>query len=205
MSRRFRSVQHEDFTAVPGDVGLLREGARRLAMRWLVMKYTVGAMLFWSAFFVGSAWLRHWGVGGVAAILFGVWLYFALPALYIQLQLMLDLLSFGLTRTTYFFPLLRAMANAGIAEDRVAAMSTRQRAAFDRLQKAFVFAGNTSPLIGVSFWALIVLARLPERAHQRRSGDVASFSELRRIAALGRKIELAITEPFASRALQRLA
>lgn len=170
---------------------------RRLALRWVVVRYSFLAAVFWCLAIVAGAWLEHFGLGAVAWFLLAVWCYFALPGLLVQIQYLVDVASYVLTGETLFFPRILEMVEHGRARQRIEELPPSAQRFVHATRRVFLFAGNTSPLIGVAFWALIVLLRMPASAHVRQ--PVTSRAEVRAALRMARRIEFAAVEGFAWR------
>jgi hypothetical protein len=154
----------------------------KFQMRWMVVIRGITAAVFWAAFAIAGSWLKHFGYGQVAIALVAIWLVLALPMLYFQLSLIVDMLGYVFRGKISFYPLIQASTLATSEAEREALQRamlppmldvapTKPRAttpASDRFWAVLVpFLGFTSPLACFSTWALIVLVRIPDSAHQR--------------------------------------
>jgi hypothetical protein len=184
-------------------LGFWQLQARRFELRFMVMRYALVSVLFWTFAMLVVAWLRTIGLEAVAWIAGIIWLYFAVPTLYVHAQFILDVLGYAIMRRTYFFPELRKMAEDEEAEPRrIAAMTPRARAVYLALRPYFRAASFTSPLVGVATWSLIVLVRMPSSAHLQRT---EARSEMIRVIRIGRGIETIVTDRYTGLHLGRVA
>jgi len=170
---------------------------RRLAVRWIVMRYALISLAFWGAAILLVAWLRQVELVPVAVLFAVVWLYFALRTLLVHSQFIVDVASYVLSGRTYFFPELLRYVEEPAARDRaLASLSPTARSLYERLFPYFRAASFTSPLAGIATWALVVLVRMPRAVHEPR---LAPRAEMQQTIRVGRAIELAVTERYAGR------
>ncbi len=167
-----------------------QEQTRRLELRWAIVAYSLISLAFWAAAILVIAWLRAVGLDALAWVLGGVWLYFASPTLYVHAQFMIDAIGYAVTGHTYFFPVLRERLKNPPALDT---LTPQARVVFDRLWPYFRAASFTSPLVGPATWCLVVLARMPSSAHERRPSTRA---ETRRAIRIGQGIEYIVSEGY---------
>lgn len=176
-------------------LGFWSEQARRFMLRWIVARYAVVSLIFWTASLIAAGWLRHFGFSWMVYLGGSVWLYFALPTIYVHAQLLVDVLGYGVTQKTYFFQALLERTKVS-EEDALAEMTPQARALYTKLRFAFKFASFTSPIVAPATWALIVLVRMPSEAHLKSH---ASREEIQDAILIGRRIELSVTEGWTQR------
>jgi hypothetical protein len=180
----------------PGFLGIQ---ARRVVLRWFVIAAALRSLAFWTLAILGAAWLVHWGFGWAVAVLAGAWFYFLIPVVLTQLQLIVDVLSCGITGRSIFFPRVLEMIENDELNKRRMSQPPRVRRYIRATQLIYKVAGDTSPLAAVATWSLIVLIRMPLTAH-RKAIPVAR-SEIYKAIDIGHKVEHAAVEAFAERML----
>jgi hypothetical protein len=159
-------------TAKASHVILARE-LRRFGLRAEVVLDAILVAGFWTLVAVGLSWLSHWGVEAIGWVLLGIWLGLSVPALKVQLMVLLDLANVALAGRPYLMAVdIRIIRRAAIDPefranlDEALRQSKRDRARlpwFARLAITLMdVAWEVSPLAPVSTWGLIVLLRLPE-------------------------------------------
>ena len=57
---------------------------------------------------IGAAWLKHYGFGAILPWILGTWLFAALPMMYVDVSLVLDMIGYVFTGKVHFFPTLIA-------------------------------------------------------------------------------------------------
>jgi hypothetical protein len=172
----------------------LRDQGRRALVRWFTLRYSVIAVAFWTLALTLGAWLTHWGLAWLAWALLLAWTYFALPALMVQVQAIVDVLGYYITGRTHFYPLLLELANTEEFRRKTDPLSPGAQRFLRRTERLFVFAGNTTPIVGIAVWAFIVLVRMPARAHVR-----VTRTELKHAVSTARHIESVAAHEFAGR------
>src|SRR4051812_47812952 len=76
----------------------------KVQIRWLFVQYGLSSAGFWTVFAIGGSWARHAGYGWLATLAIGVWGVLALPLLYLQLSLIVDMIGYLFTGNITFFP-----------------------------------------------------------------------------------------------------
>jgi hypothetical protein len=148
--------------------GLTFWGWQRLRLRFraLVLWEGVKAGAFWVLLLAIAAYLAAAGFAWVAALLLAIWLFFALPTLAIQAAIFADLFNYTFTRRVYLLRTFERLRKEQVESQEMALARIRvtQPGLYWYLRGASA-ASNTSPLTPLSLWAMLVLLRLPSKAH----------------------------------------
>ena len=167
------------------DVGFLRAFGWRAQVRLLLVARGVATAVLWTLAALGAAWLKYYGFGAVVPWIFVVWFIAALPMMYLDLSLILDMIGYVVTGKVHFFPTMMAIQGASSIEESfafaasltpagqrpTAVLTEADRARFLILKSSLLvrvvlrFLDLTSPFGCFSLWAMIVLARIPASAH----------------------------------------
>lgn len=177
----------------------LTEQMRRLEVRWFVVQFALLSLGFWTLAILASSWLIALGIGWLRWPLFLVWLVLALPAIVTQLQLLVDILSYGITGRLHFYPLMLEMVNSGEYERRLAMLPPdvqRFIAAVSPITTAVAF---TTPFIALTIWSAIVLVRTRGVEQIEIDRRIIRKHEMRRALELTRRFETATVAEFAEK------
>jgi hypothetical protein len=174
------AVERSELDPSPGQepspvMAFLAHQVDRFRLRWLSIGKGIASALFWTLALILHSWLTYYGLAAVGYALLAAWFVLALPALFYQLALIVDVVSYALLGKISFYPnvILR------IAEQPMP-IATTPRERFVFFMSAFT--SVTSPLSALSTWALIVLFRAPPSTHLQ-------VGEPRRVIQLQRKTE----------------
>lgn len=149
------------------------------------MRAGVATAVIWTLGTIGAVWLKHLGAGWVVPVVFGTWVVVALPVLYLDLSLILDMAGYMFTGRVHVFPALLAFDHATSAAERnywadairppgMPARDLTQReedslrATIERsrvLRGILAFIDASSPFSCFALWSMIVLARIPTKAY----------------------------------------
>jgi hypothetical protein len=184
----------------------LREQLRRLSLRWYVIRYALIALAFWTVSLAATAWLVQFGYSWVRWPLFVAWFVLAAPGIVAQLQLLVDVLSYGMTGRMNFFPLMIEIVDSGEIERRFRGLPYRVQRTTELVIRVVNAIGDTSPLSPLAIWSAVVLLRTPvmvERARHSRAmrEGVSLRAEMREATTLTRRFEAATVQEFAERHL----
>lgn len=131
----------------------------RAKVRFRTLFLGIEAALFWFVALLAAAWMSEKGFGLLAVILLTLYIIASLPALLIQVLLICDLVIFALSRKSVFYPAMHALS--AVPEGTVK-RNSRNRSILRGIAQLTT---RTSPLAPIGFWAMIVLARLPQSAY----------------------------------------
>jgi hypothetical protein len=140
------------------------------------------AGLFWVLLLAVAARIAAANATWLAVVLLGVWLFFALPTLAIQGAIFADLFNYVFTRRVYLlrnFERLRKEQQES-QEMAIARIRLTQPGLYWYLRTA-IAASNTSPLTPLAMWAMLVLLRLPSKAHSPEDEPTTVLSLTRRL------------------------
>ncbi len=155
----------------------------RAEVRVLLVATGLMTAMLWTLAIVGVAWLRYTGYGAIVPWVFVVWFFATLPALYVDLALVLDVVGYIFLGKVHFFPTMLAAHRATTVDEKIAhthalwpgdramRVTDEHRQAFHKYESSWRtralirFLGATSPLSCVALWSMIVLARVPSTAH----------------------------------------
>jgi hypothetical protein len=175
--------------------------AVRLETRWLVVRYAVMAMSFWTGVVVLGAWLQHFDLVWIWRLLEVAWLYFMLPGIIVHLQMITDLLNYAATGNTRFFPLMQELVDSGEADRRMEALPPAAKRFVKATAPIFALAAFTSPLVAPALWAVVVLVRMPASAHSR----AGARGDAKRALRMAKRIERSVVGEFAEKQFGVLA
>lgn len=171
---------------------MIADQPRRLWLRGIVLLHGVTAAAFWMIALIGWSKLEHAGYGNIPWVFLVLWLLVSLPSLVLHSQIITDLVTYLLTGRTHFYPLMTALANSGDPEKHFADMSPATRRVLRVLTWFATVAWFTSPVGAIALWSLVVLARLPEDAHQAAPSAKA-------VIDLSRKLDFTVREEMVYR------
>jgi hypothetical protein len=156
----------------------------RAEVRFLVLREGALSAVIWAGAAVAALWLHQVGWGAALPWLFGVWFIAALPVMYLDLALILDMVGYVFTGRVSFFPTLVAFSKSTSAAERnelsgalvPPGFSPRSLTDSDEIRLAEIeshsivrfvvgFLDASSPFSSLAMWALIVLARIPADRH----------------------------------------
>jgi hypothetical protein len=180
------------------DLGFTRSFLFRAQVRFLLLGRGASTAVIWTLAALGAAWLKHFGLGALVPWVFATWLLAALPMMYLDLALILDMVGYVFTGKVHFFPTLLAIQGAGSLEEswafasalapgggsQPAEFSEADRRRFKVLESSLLvrfvlrFLDLTSPFSCFSLWAMIVLARIPTSAHALFAPSLAPTMKL---------------------------
>jgi len=138
----------------------------RLRFRAYVMAQAFLTALFWLAIAAISGELNARGLGGLAWVIVGVWLFFAIPGLLFQIQTIADIASYILTGRTTYYPAILERLKSGETERQFKQLPPNAQRFILRILPIVGFAADVSPFSAIASWGSIVLARLPSIAHE---------------------------------------
>jgi hypothetical protein len=133
----------------------------RAALRVTVTLFSLAPLAFWLAVAIGMSYLDVAGFAWVGWLLVTVWGVLSAPVLLVHLSLLLAVVVYGLTQQLLLQPLPDVLEQAAVqraAEERLPADARAVTRVVGRVLHVLQY---TSPLMGVSLWALVVLARIP--------------------------------------------
>lgn len=171
----------------------------RIRFRAYVLWQALGAALFWFGMMLLSGLLNANGIGWLAWIVVGGWLFFAIPGLLFQIQTIADIASYLLTGRTTFYPAIMQRLESGEVDRQFNELPLEVRKFVHRVLPIVGFASDTSPLSALATWASIVLARLPLSAHTPK--DTPGIQSMTFTAARRehKRVETAVFEDIVER------
>lgn len=128
----------------------------RARVRVLLIQAALISAVFWTVALAIGAHLVEAGLGFVAAVGLVLWTGFTAPALLLQGVIILDLVSYTITRRTFMAPYLWSAAEG--PEGAPNRPDSRKRPVAGRVANSL---SRTSPLAAPSLWCLLVLFRTP--------------------------------------------
>ena len=167
--------------------------SQRLGLRWTVIRFSVQATVFWTLAILAGSWLQYWHLAPLWWAFLVAWAFLALPGLVTHIQLISDVLAYAVSGKTYFFPRVLAATETDEYDRRLRQLPRHIKP----LVSVFLYAAYTSPLMGVALWCVVVLLRLPAKAHAEQRAIAAQ--EIRLAIATARRIEFAGAEDWAGR------
>lgn len=135
--------------------------ADRVRARYMAFRFSVTSVFFWGFFLAIGAWLDEFGLRGVFMVLLVAWILISIPAVLVQLGMILDIAQFALTHRTLLYPVLHRRLTA---YHRCA--SGERLWGHEQIPRVIAnLAVQTSPISGISTWCYYVLSRLPGTAN----------------------------------------
>lgn len=149
----------------------------RLQFRGLLLWEGVKACLFWVVFLSAAVRLAALGLKWTGALLFLTWFFFALPTLLIQAAVFADLFNYLFTRRVYLLRTFERKRKEQVESQEMALARIRLQQPFLYYYlRLAIMTAHTSPLTPLAIWAMLVLLRLPSKAHLPEDEPTAVLS-----------------------------
>lgn len=138
----------------------------RLQFRAALVWEGIKACLFWVVLLAIGVRLSASGFQWATAGLFLLWFFFAIPTLAIQCAIFADLFNYIFTKRVYLLRTFeRSRAETTESADTALARIRLSNPGLYHYLRIAIAAANTSPLTPLAMWAMLVLLRLPSKAH----------------------------------------
>jgi hypothetical protein len=134
----------------------LRYQKARVHVRLLALARAACAAIFWTVALITGTWLVHWELGWLARLLLIAWITVSLPAIMLQVAMLLDVMNYVVTRRILVLPYLHEVLGSESAQNNSPVGRITDWVA--------AIALVTSPLSGVATWSFHVLSDLPQSA-----------------------------------------